>query len=110
MRKTRRILLLALVLSAAAVALVYRDQRARQVRDAPAQPTALPQNIETASKDWVYYKGDGDRPVLEIRAREMEQVSGTSPVIRLKQVDLRLYKKDGKKYDHVRSASAEFNQ
>ncbi len=110
MRKTRRILLLALVLSAAAVAVVYRDQRARQAREAPAPPAALAQNIEAASKDWVYYKGDGDRPVLEVRAREMEQVAGTSPVLRLKQVDLRLYKKDGKKYDHVQSASAEFSQ
>src|SRR4051812_37784218 len=110
MRKTRRLLLLALVLSAVAVGLVYRDQLARQAKSAPAKPQPLAQDLQSASKDWVYYKGDGDRPVIEVRAREMEQVSGDSGLVRLKGVDLRLYSKNGKTYDHVESAAAEFDQ
>ena len=110
MRKTRRFLLLVLVLAAAGVALVYTRQRARLELEAPARPAPIAQDLQSVSKDWVYYKGDGDRPVFEARAKEMEQVAGSAVVMRLKGVDLRLYKKDGKRYDHVESATAQFDQ
>jgi lipopolysaccharide export system protein LptA len=110
MRKTRRLLLAALVVAAAGVAYIYRQQSAQQALNAPQAPPPLTGQTQSVSKDWVYYKGDGDRPVFEVRAKEMEQVTGSATAVRLRGVDLRLYKKDGQRFDHVESAAAEFDQ
>jgi lipopolysaccharide export system protein LptA len=102
--------LLAILAVAAAVGIAFRVQRAQQAGRAPALPKPLARNIQAASKDWVYFKGDGERPIIEIRARDMERVEQPAAKMALKDVELKLYHKDGREFDHVKSASAEFDE
>ena len=110
MRRTRHLFLLALLIAAAAVAVAWRAQRSTQAIRQPLLPKSLPHHVQTAGKDWIYYKDKDGLPVVEIRAREMERSESPKPAIRLKHVQLKLFHKDGKQYDLVRSASAEFDE
>ena len=108
MRRTRVLFLLAIVLILGAVGSSYYIQKKAQFRQRPTLPEKLPQFVNTAQKDWVYFKGDGNRPIVEVRAREMQRIEEGTPRVELKQVVLKLYHKEGKEYDQVKSASAVF--
>lgn len=110
MRRTRRLFLLAIVVIVGAVGASYYVQKGLQSRSTPPAPPRLNRGVQAASRDWVYYKGDGDRPVVEIRARDMERVDEPTAHVRLRGVQLKLYHKDGKEYDFVKSEAAEFNE
>lgn len=110
MRRTRRLFLLAIVVIVGAVGASYYVQKGLQSRTTPPAPARLNRGVQAASRDWVYYKGDGDRPVVEVRARDMERVDEPAAKILLKGVQLKLYHKDGKEYDWVTSEAAEFNE
>jgi len=109
MRRTRRFFLLAVVVVAGAVAAKYYLQREQQIAAAPAAPKALPLNTQAAGKDWVYAHTVDNRPVVEIRARDMRQVQNPDQT-RLDHVELKLFHKQGKEYDLVKSAAAVFDQ
>jgi hypothetical protein len=103
MRRTRHLFLLAILAVAAAVGIAFRVQREQQAARAPVLPQPLARNLQAASKDWVYFKGDGDRPIVEIRARDMKRVDKPVGRMALTQVELKLYHKDGREYDHVKT-------
>lgn len=108
MRRTRRLLLLAIVLIVGGVWGTYYLQKTRQARQAPPPPETLPVNVNAEGKDWVYTQHDGRRPVVEVRARKMRQVAEPSQ-LELEQVELRIFDPDGKKYNQVRSTYASFD-
>ena len=108
MRRTRILFLLAIVLILGAVGSSYYIQKKAQFRQRPTLPEKLPLNVNIAQKDWVYFKGDGNRPIVEVRAREMQRVEEGTPRIELKKVVLKLYHKDGKEYDLVKCETAVF--
>ena len=110
MRRTRRIFLLAILLILGAVASVYIRQKALEVRSRPTPPPPLKTDISATSTDWVWYKNEGGRPMVEARAREMERTEQPAPRLLLKGVKLKLYHKDGTTYDFVRCERAEFDE
>jgi lipopolysaccharide export system protein LptA len=110
MRRFRHIFLLALVVALAAVVAAYRAQRGVQAIRQPTLPKALPQDVQASSKDWVYFKDNGGVPVVEVRARDMARIEKPEPRIQLSGVQLKLFHKDGKQYDLVKSASAIFDE
>lgn len=110
MRRTRRLFLLAIVVIVGAVGASYYVQKGLQSRTTPPPPARLNPGVQAASRDWVYYKGDGDRPVVEVRARDMERVEEPAAHVKLRGVQLKLYHKDGKEYDFVKSEAAEFSE
>jgi len=110
MRRFRHLFLLALVVALAAVVAAYRAQRGVQAERQPALPKALPQDVQASSRDWVYFKDNGGVPVVEVRARDMARIEKPEPRIQLTGVQLKLFHKDGKQYDLVKSASAIFDE
>lgn len=108
MRRTRRLLLLSIILILSAVAGTYYFRKTLQQGANPPAPPILPLNVNAEGNDWVYTHHDGNRPVVEIRARKMRQVQEPSK-FELEGVELRIFDPDGLKYDHVRSAFASFD-
>ena len=106
MRRTRWILLASILILIAAVAGIYRAQKDAQGRMAPERPASLPGNVSVSAQDWRWSKHDGDRPIVEVRARNFEQKSDP-PRVDLQNVELKLFHKDGKAFDLVKSDQAE---
>jgi lipopolysaccharide export system protein LptA len=108
MRQVRAFILLLIVLVVGAVGLVFTRQREAQQQQTPAPPPALPNNITSKADGWFWSKTDNDRTVVEIRAREFQQNTETQK-FELQDVDLKLFHKDGKGFDAVKSKQAEFD-
>ncbi|MBI4876341.1 MAG: LPS export ABC transporter periplasmic protein LptC [Acidobacteria bacterium] len=108
MRRTRRLLLLAFLLILAGVGVTYRIQRGLQERATPEPPKTLPGHITAAADYWSWSHTDGNRPVVEVRARNFRQIKDPS-LFELEDVELRFFLKDGKSYDKVRSRKADFD-
>lgn len=110
MRRTRAFLLLAIALLLAATGGTYYFQRKTQFGRKPVLPERLPQNVQAAQRDWVYFKGEGETPSVEIRARHMQRMEEESPRVQLEDVRMKLFHKDGREYDLVTSEHAVFTE
>lgn len=110
MRRFRHIFLLALVAGLAVVVAVYRAQRTAQAVRQPVLPPSLPQDVQASNRDWVYFKDKDGVPIVEVRARDMARIEKPEPRIQLSGVQLKLFHKDGKTFDLVKSASAIFDE
>lgn len=106
MRRTRWILLASILILVAAVAGIYRAQKDAQGKQVVDRPVALPDNVSVAAQDWRWSKNDGDRPIVEVRARNFAQKSDP-PRVDLDHVELKLFHKDGRAFDLVKSPQAE---
>jgi lipopolysaccharide export system protein LptA len=106
MRRTRWVLLASILILVAAVAGIYRAQKDAQDKAAPVRPASLPDNVSVSAQDWRWSKNDGERPIVEVRARNFEQ-KNDPPRVDLEKVELKLFHKDGKAFDLVKSAQAE---
>ncbi len=106
-RRTRLLLLVLLAVIVGAVGIAYHRQRASLASRAPVKPSLLPVNTNAAAASWYWSKTEGDRTVVEVRADNFRQVDRQ---VELEGVNLKLYGRDGKTFDLVRSASASFHQ
>jgi lipopolysaccharide export system protein LptA len=88
------------------VATSYYLQKKSLAREAPQAPAALPTHVDAAATDWVWNHIVGGRPVVEVRAKDFRQVKDR---MELERVELRIYHDDGKVFDRVKSARAEFD-
>jgi lipopolysaccharide export system protein LptA len=109
LRSTRLLLLLAIVLILGAVGASYYRQRAALSRQAPPPPKALPLDTASTASSWVYNKYDGQRLVAELRAKNFRQLNEPDR-LDLEDVEMRLIKPDGKRYDRIRSARAQLDK
>ncbi len=108
MRRLRRLLLVAISGVVVAVGVTYWWRKAALERQAPAASPPLPLHIQAEGRDWVYTHHEGDRPRVEVRAARMRQIERPAE-LELEGVELRIFDRDGRKYDHVRSAFARFD-
>ena len=108
MRRTRRLLLLVILVILAGVGLTYHIQRLQQERSAPAPPKSLPGHISAAADHWSWSHTEGNRRIVEVDARNFRQIKEPSR-FELADVELRLFQTDGKTFDKVRSAKADFD-
>lgn len=104
-RRSRLLLLLLLAAIVVAVGIEYRRRRDTLARAAPHRPALLPAGMSASAAGWTWSKTDGDRTVVEVRARDFSRIEGQ---LRLKDVELKLYSRDGRTYDLVRSHAASF--
>ena len=109
LRSTRLLLLLAIVLILGAVGATYYRQRAILSRQAPAPPKSLPLDTAATASSWTYTKYDGKRLVAVVQAKSFRQLNEPSR-LELEEVELRLIKPDGKRYDWIRCATAQLDQ
>ncbi|MCS7316438.1 MAG: LPS export ABC transporter periplasmic protein LptC [Bryobacterales bacterium] len=108
MRGKRGLLPLAIAGILAGVSFTYWQRRQAQQSQSPVQPAALPPGIGAAARDWLWSRNIGDRPRVEIRARNFRHLQAPER-IELEQVELRLYHSDGRRFDQVRCAHAVFD-
>jgi lipopolysaccharide export system protein LptA len=79
-----------------------------QERSAPPAPKSLPGHISAAADHWRWSHTDGNRRIVEAEARTWRQIKEPSR-FELEDVELRFFQKDGKTFDKVRSAKADFD-
>jgi len=108
MKKTRWGLLALLVLAIATVVGGYHASRKRMRLLAPVRPAPLPAELQSLSKNWSWSRSEGDRPVVEARARDFRQIKEGAR-FELTEVELKIFSRSGDAYDLVRSQKAEFD-
>jgi lipopolysaccharide export system protein LptA len=108
MRRTRRLILAVILLIIVGLGLTYSRLKTEQKLAAPPPPRELPRGISGKAENWDYSKTEGSRTIVRVLAKKFTQVADT-PKYLLEQVDLRLFHKDGKAYDDVKSAKAEYD-
>jgi lipopolysaccharide export system protein LptA len=109
MRRTRWLLLVAIVAILGGVGVSYHLQRSSLLRGAPSRPAQLPLDLTALSEDWEWTKTENGRPLVNIRAKSVQQ-GRDSGRTDLGGVQLRIFHKDGKSYDLVKSATAWLSQ
>jgi lipopolysaccharide export system protein LptA len=107
MRSLRWLLLAALVLVAAAVLGTYNSQRRQQRSNRRGAPPPIGLNTKTEALDWEWEQG-GNGQKVHISAKSMTQ-SKDGDKAELKDIELRIYTKDGQHFDRVKSAGAQFS-
>ncbi len=109
MRRLRPLLLVAILIVAAGVGLLFHTQRRAEQRSSPPRPPSLPAGASAAATDWVYRHEKGGRINWEAHAKKM-QAFGDPPRLRLEDVELRVLSQDGAKLHRFRTAVAVFDQ
>jgi lipopolysaccharide export system protein LptA len=108
MRRARPLFLLAILVISGYVAVTYRHQLAEIRRNAPTAPKPLDQGVNATATDWHWEKSSGNGPAVAVRAKNFRQIKEPSR-FELEKVDLKIYRGDGKSYDHVLSERAIFD-
>lgn len=108
MKRTRWLLLVAILAIVVAVSSSYLSQKEILKRQAPSRPKSLPDNISAAASKWVWSERVSGNASVEIRASSFEQIK-EPPRFELHGVELRIYDKHNAKFDLVKSANATFN-
>ncbi len=107
MRRARWIPLVLMVLIVAGVGGVYYLQKRIQQAQAPPPPQPLPVRLNAVAPDWCVTKSEGARPIIDICAKQFEQVKDP-PRMELQGVELHLYRNPAAEFDRVRSAKATY--
>lgn len=108
MRHARWLVLFLIAIILTGLSLVYVVQKSAQARTTPPSPAKLPTSVSARANDWTWEKTQDGRPLVRVWARDMNQTA-TGDQIELEHVELHLFHKDGKTFDRVRSAKADFN-
>ena len=110
MRGMRWLLLVAIAAILGGVVYQYRAQKQLLAGNVPATPDPLSAELSASSQHWHYRDTDlkTGRLKSDLDAESMQQVKDDSRV-ELKNVTMKIYGKDGKTYDLVKSAAATFN-
>jgi lipopolysaccharide export system protein LptA len=106
----RWLLLVAIAAILGGIGLKYRLRYEELERQKPNAPAALPAEVNNKSEHWHHRDKDHatGRILYDIDAEEFRQYTGDSHVD-LKNVVLKLYSKDNKTYDLVKSGAASFD-
>jgi lipopolysaccharide export system protein LptA len=107
MRSLRWLLLVVIAVIAAGVFQVYRLQRLAGKAAQRPTPPAMAVDDKANAVDWEWGQTSNGKPAVKVTAREMHQTAD-SKKSQLKDIELRIYKPDGKTYDRVRSGYADF--
>ena len=108
MRRTRRLILLLILVILAGVGYTYYVQKTTQARSTPAKPRSLPDNVSSLATDWVHAPTKNGLPTYEIKAKNY-RMSADGNRVELEGVTLKLFTKDAKNFDEVKSAKADFD-
>ena len=108
MRRIRRVFLLVLILVAAAVGWIFYEQKRTQTTNKTAPPEAIPAGMSMTAQNWQWAQEGGNKPKVHVSARNFRQMD-SPPSFELEGVELKIFQKDGKEYDLVKSEKATFS-
>jgi lipopolysaccharide export system protein LptA len=108
MRRTRRLILVAIAALVAAVAVTYTVQKGLQARQAPPPPKRLPDSVSARAADWTWEKTQNGKILVRAWARDFRQNAGNTHT-ELEGLRLHLFHDDGHSYDRVESDRASFD-
>ncbi|HSB17036.1 MAG TPA: LPS export ABC transporter periplasmic protein LptC [Bryobacteraceae bacterium] len=108
MRRTRPLLLLAILAVLCAVGVAFYVQKRFQLASTAPTPKSLPPGTSATAEYWSWSHTQEGRSVVEVRAANYRQIREPSR-FDLEKVELRIFDKDGKRYDQVSSAHAQFD-
>ncbi|MBM3727895.1 MAG: LPS export ABC transporter periplasmic protein LptC [Acidobacteria bacterium] len=108
MRRLRPLLLLALVAVTLFVGGAYYVRRQMQARGNQPAPTPLSGDLTAAASNWKWSHSAGGKPVADIEARDFRQLTDP-PRFELTDVQLKIYREDGRTFHRVRSPTAHFS-
>jgi lipopolysaccharide export system protein LptA len=109
MRRTRWLLLLAILAIVGGIGVTYRTQRQVLQKQAPAKPPMLPTEISGVREEFKLTRTEAGQNKWEITAAKVRQEKDSTQT-HLEQVTLKIYNKTADKYGLVKSANAEFEQ
>ncbi len=107
MRIFRWLLLVAIALVTVGVVRIYQAQRTAMRTHQRAVPPAVSLDTKTAANDWEWGQSGNGQPQVKLFAKDFKQ-SADSEKAELRDLELRIYQKDGLHYDRVKSAAAQF--
>ena len=103
MRSLRWLLLAVMIVIAATVFAIYQSQRIFQRSHRRAVPPSIPLDTKTAARDWEW--GQSGQQAVKLTAKNMKQAADSEHA-ELTDIELRIYAKDRKHYDRVKSGFA----
>jgi lipopolysaccharide export system protein LptA len=109
MRGTRWLLVLAILAILAGIGVTYRTQKRTLRSQTPAKPALLPQELSGLRDEFNWERRNEGRQVARLHARKARQEKDSNQV-KLEQVELQIFSKDGLSYNLVKSANAEFSE
>ena len=108
MRSLRWLLLVAFLAAVAAVFSIYRTQATAQKTIQRPAPPYLAADTKAQAVDWEWGQSSEGKPAVKLFAKDFRQTAASNRA-ELRDIELRIYQKDGTHYDRVRSASASFS-
>ncbi|HEV2689898.1 MAG TPA: LPS export ABC transporter periplasmic protein LptC, partial [Bryobacteraceae bacterium] len=105
-RVARPLILLAILVVLAGVGTTYYARLKMQAGNAPAKPKPLAPGTIATSHSWTYTHTTSDKTVITVHAEDLQEIEGKQ---HLSGVELDIFNKAGNKYNHVKSAKAEFD-
>ncbi len=112
MRRTRWLILAAILVVTFTVGTTYFAAVERARRDAPHAAKPLEEGVEGTAEGWHYRHDEGGCPVFEARAKKFQQAAkqlAESGAVELEDVAIRLFHQCGKTADEVASAKAQYD-
>ena len=106
MRILRWLLLVAMLVLAAGVYRSYVQQRQAQKKNRRATPSSLPSGTVGTAIDFEWAQSADGKPAVKIFAKNSKQTDNNRT--ELQDVELRIYMKDAKHFDRIRTPLAEF--
>ena len=107
MRSLRWLLLVAIIALVAAVFGIYRNQRFLAKRNARAVPPPIPLGTLGSAQEYEWGQSENGKPAVHVSAKSSRLTDNN--MMELQEVELKIYMKDGKHYDRVRSPQAQFS-
>ena len=109
MRGLRWLILIAIFALVGFVARTYQTRTEDQTQAAPKPAAVLPDGVNIQSEEWTFTQSEKGREKARMRAKNFRQMKDSSKV-ELEGVTLEIPHKDGKQYDRIKTAKAEFDQ
>jgi lipopolysaccharide export system protein LptA len=109
MRRLALLLPLVILAIAAALWVTYRIKVGKLKAQAPTPPPILANTVSSSSVDFEWGQNKDGKPVVQIKAKGSRFLKDAGK-LELDGVELKLYQKDGKHYDLVKSPKAVFSQ
>jgi hypothetical protein len=107
MRSLRWLLLVAIIALVAAVTGIYRNQRIAARLNARALPPTIPLGTLGSAQEYEWGQSENGKPAVHVSAQDSRLTDNNQ--MELRGVELKIYMKDGKHYDRVRSPQAQFS-